>query len=1101
MDNLNHSILQLVSAASQAIVVQNEDGGRSRHPSGKSIDEIYNTQQWSDIGTHTNEKEHITDPTNNIIPEHIQQLLAEAAGITSGFEEHDITDDEESILEAFGDEDNVDEEDKRTNESFMKRSIDETIKLVFNLPKMEKLEAEWPCYIVRSAIVPGYLYLTENHICFFASLPNNKHGYHKTGYMMIKEKNKMGKKYQRYYFELKDGTLAWYENSSDTYSPLGKIDLKYALSVRQSTKRKHGLRLKTMSKAWHFTLDTDTAVMEWLNTFQKAIFKAKNSGSSFKISLPFDNIFDIEYTDNTEFQQFLKIRVVDIEDSFVMDEYYFAYFPDIKSTFGRLKASWESSQKQLQQQENNYNLNPLNKSGNDDDSKDSNVYSYDNTPESPNESSPLSMSDLYDNAQPIIIPARKDQANSTDNNQKSSSLSRASSVSLVVANALAVPGALKEIFYPSSSTTNADSSKQASKSDNIHDVEQNPHNLKSTNIISESSSVSSSSDEEEKPMVDWLNEKKHTGMKLVNGLIGRGSGSGGTPSALYQNLNNDNDGEEICMLENDEADKKLFFHYGEIIDDRTLTNFRKYFVLPESEELLAVFRCSLLKTLPCYGKLYISTNHISFNSKRFGTKAKMIIPYEDVLSIQKVQSKGYIFHSISILTKKKKEIFLDFSSLLKRNSCFTQLLLQYRRPQDELLTTQYAKKLVGENKLLANVNQDKGMSHIEPPEKPGHPILSETKNNQHIYKKPEKSLHFTCITIGTRGDVQPYIALCKGLMKDGHRCRIATHDEFKNWIEEHNIEFRSVGGDPSELMRICVENNFFSVNFVVEGLKLFKVWIDELLDLSWKACQGTDILIESPSAMIGVHMAEKLRVPYFRAFPMPMTRTRSFPHPFATPNSPKGRLYNDMTYVLFDHAVWHAIASRTNSFRKNILGLPPTTYENLEIWKIPYLYSFSSSIVPSPLDWMDWVHCTGYWFLDNPQTGWKPDEKLTSFLESKDERPIVYIGFGSIIVSDPQEIIRIIVESVRNSNVRAIVSEGWSTRSVNQDGNNNTNNNNNNKRNEPSLLEQYPDIILSVKSVPHDWLFEKVRAVIHHGGAGTIYISKRKEKKNICTNN
>jgi hypothetical protein len=100
---------------------------------------------------------------------------------------------------------------------------------------------------------------------------------------------------------------------------------------------------------------------------------------------------------------------------------------------------------------------------------------------------------------------------------------------------------------------------------------------------------------------------------------------------------------------------------------------------------------------------------------------------------------------------------------------------------------------------------------------------------------------------------------------------------------------------------------------------------------------------------------------------MPMTRTRSFPHPFATPNNPKGRLYNDMTYVLFDHAVWRAISTRTNAFREKVLGLPPTTYEKLEVWKIPYLYSFSTSIVPSPLDWMDWVHCTGYWFLDNPQ--------------------------------------------------------------------------------------------------------------------------------------
>jgi sterol 3beta-glucosyltransferase len=86
------------------------------------------------------------------------------------------------------------------------------------------------------------------------------------------------------------------------------------------------------------------------------------------------------------------------------------------------------------------------------------------------------------------------------------------------------------------------------------------------------------------------------------------------------------------------------------------------------------------------------------------------------------------------------------------------------------------------------------------PKNAGLPILSRISSETIVYKKPEKSLHFTCITIGTRGDVQPYIALCKGLMKDGHRCRIATHDEFKDWIEEHGIEFRTVGGDPGELM-------------------------------------------------------------------------------------------------------------------------------------------------------------------------------------------------------------------------------------------------------------------------------------------------------------
>lgn len=94
------------------------------------------------------------------------------------------------------------------------------------------------------------------------------------------------------------------------------------------------------------------------------------------------------------------------------------------------------------------------------------------------------------------------------------------------------------------------------------------------------------------------------------------------------------------------------------------------------------------------------------------------------------------------------------------------------------------------------------VGRVVPPKNSSLPIFSRVSSETIAYKKPEKSLHFTCITIGTRGDVQPYIALCKGLMKEGHRCRIATHDEFQDWIEEHGIEFRTVGGDPGELMVI-----------------------------------------------------------------------------------------------------------------------------------------------------------------------------------------------------------------------------------------------------------------------------------------------------------
>ncbi|UTT94116.1 hypothetical protein NDA17_002708 [Ustilago hordei] len=84
-------------------------------------------------------------------------------------------------------------------------------------------------------------------------------------------------------------------------------------------------------------------------------------------------------------------------------------------------------------------------------------------------------------------------------------------------------------------------------------------------------------------------------------------------------------------------------------------------------------------------------------------------------------------------------------------------------------------------------------------------------------------------TIGSRGDVQPYIALAKGLQADGHRARIATHAEFGDWIIGHGIDFSEIGRDPAELMRICVENGTFTVSFLREGMTRFCDWLDDLL--------------------------------------------------------------------------------------------------------------------------------------------------------------------------------------------------------------------------------------------------------------------------------
>ncbi|KAG8688081.1 hypothetical protein FRC11_006092 [Ceratobasidium sp. 423] len=118
--------------------------------------------------------------------------------------------------------------------------------------------------------------------------------------------------------------------------------------------------------------------------------------------------------------------------------------------------------------------------------------------------------------------------------------------------------------------------------------------------------------------------------------------------------------------------------------------------------------------------------------------------------------------------------------------------------------------------------------------------------------------HFVCLTIGSRGDVQPYIALARGLMAEGHRVTIVTHEEYKEWCEGWGVAHRTAGGDPGALMKLSVENRMFSPQFFKEGLTNFRDWLDDLLIDSWKQCQDADVLIQSPSAMAGAHIAEAL---------------------------------------------------------------------------------------------------------------------------------------------------------------------------------------------------------------------------------------------------
>lgn len=152
--------------------------------------------------------------------------------------------------------------------------------------------------------------------------------------------------------------------------------------------------------------------------------------------------------------------------------------------------------------------------------------------------------------------------------------------------------------------------------------------------------------------------------------------------------------------------------------------------------------------------------------------------------------------------------------------------------------------------------------------------------------------------------------------------------------------------------------------------------------------------------------------------------------------------------------------------------------------------------MPPPLDWRENIHVTGYWILDNPDDSaaqkWVPPPELLAFLDLAQTRgkKVVFIGFGSIIIPDPEEMTRVVTEAVERAGVFAVIAKGWSDRAT-------TKAMTEEKRNakeaqevkEASMMKR--ENIFNIKSIPHDWLFPRIHAAVHHGGAGTTGASLR----------
>ncbi len=231
-------------------------------------------------------------------------------------------------------------------------------------------------------------------------------------------------------------------------------------------------------------------------------------------------------------------------------------------------------------------------------------------------------------------------------------------------------------------------------------------------------------------------------------------------------------------------------------------------------------------------------------------------------------------------------------------------------------------------------------------------------------------------------------------------------------------------------------------------------------------CEGTEMLIAGLGGIFsGVAIAEKLNLALVQAYYAPMTPTKEFQSvllPAAGPALPA--MLAKPSHHITQQMIWQGVREADKMAREQVFGLPPAPFtgpfNNPRLKQGTVLYGFSPAVIPRPADWEDRIHITGYWFFDEDK-GWSPPAGLMAFLDAG-AKP-VYIGFGSMSNRKPEEITQMVLQALAQTKQRAIVASGWGGLS----------------------RQQLPDNVFMIDAIPHAWLFPRMAAVVHHGGAGT----------------
>jgi UDP:flavonoid glycosyltransferase YjiC (YdhE family) len=308
-------------------------------------------------------------------------------------------------------------------------------------------------------------------------------------------------------------------------------------------------------------------------------------------------------------------------------------------------------------------------------------------------------------------------------------------------------------------------------------------------------------------------------------------------------------------------------------------------------------------------------------------------------------------------------------------------------------------------------------------------------------------------TIGSRGDVQPFIALAQGLIHAGHTVTLASHPVMKSLVESHGVPFAPIGPDIDLAREVAIiqGRSKNAMMDLVRGMRFGMDMVEKSHDDILALCRNGDLVVVSAQSAAGKNEADKLGLPYLSVTLMP----------WAIPwDDPERSLFKRLAYGAIDGLVSLLTTQPLNRMRKR-QGLPPVGKEGFTSPHLNLIPISPAVYVPNPL-WEVRHRLVGYWFVEEPEA-WLPPEELLDFLDDGEPPLLVNLGAMSLGDEDALETASLFVDAIQAANVRAII-QGWDVGM--------------------KQLTLSPTIY-AVGSLPHSWLMPQCAGVVHHGGFGT----------------